>query len=257
MSEACKIYFLNVRDEGDAFIKANKIAKKIKKCGNEYILENKYSIPSHRDTFLLEEKNKYTEKLGKDADELWLYCLFNHKFIYWKKYHLLGLVGFSYPKEVEDMFDLSHEFQNSSDTNYELDTWGITKDIKNSPIPLFNEIIEEYIDFYDKIRDNISIAQKIVSKYKWINEYSLRYMKDYFEENDGTYWLLSSLYDAIENALNVLNILYNEEDEELYTLFSINSILGKSGAYELLPLVRKAAKEVEKENEELINSLKK
>ena len=54
-----------------------------------------------------------------------------------------------------------------------------------------------------------------------------------------------------------MKIIYNEEDEENYTLFSINSIIGSSSSYKLLPLVRKAVMEIDEENEQFLNSLKK
>lgn len=56
-------------------------------------------------------------------DEYWLNTLFTSRFVYWPNYDLLGVSGYKFPGEIENWFDGHFTFQNSSDQDYDYETW--------------------------------------------------------------------------------------------------------------------------------------
>lgn len=117
MSYSFGLFFKQCKSFEDGFQTALKTSKLLAENKVEYIKENKYSCPSIR----------YIKE-NKLADGYWLYALFDMKFVYFKKHNILALSGFSYPKEVKDLFDGHVHFQNSTDQDYEAKEWpgGIT-----------------------------------------------------------------------------------------------------------------------------------
>ena len=88
---------------------------------DELIKDNVSFCPSRR------FKSQLDLYVARNFDQTWLYEIFNFHFVYWKQYNLLGLSGYNYGENVNNLFKCHICFQNSSDQDYEYDIWkGIT-----------------------------------------------------------------------------------------------------------------------------------
>lgn len=142
------------------------------------IEDNLYYIPSIRYGCKPED-----EKLNDARDEAWLHSLMTIKFIYWKKFNLLGVVASEAPK---GWFGVC--FQNSCDQDYELSSWPKLKFFKDI-IQSVNKMSDEEI-------------------FKQIDE-------DYDEDLDVEYWRLTTVYEKIFSELCLNQWLYSRDADNV------------------------------------------
>lgn len=136
MSYGFNLYFKQVKNKSEAFDIALKFTNACFENSKEYLEDLTYFIPSQKcmsekklTEMLNEHPNakdivwKYSKALDS-ADDNWLYRIFNFQFIYWEKEKLLAVLGESFPKKATDLMDISFYFQNSTDQDYELSSYG-------------------------------------------------------------------------------------------------------------------------------------
>lgn len=198
MSYSFGMYFCSCESRAAALEKA---ADYVKVCSSEesirkMIEESTYFIPSVR-YHLTDHENIH---LWQMLDEYWLKGVMTLRFVWWEKYNLLGLVGFSYP-EVENYFPGFVNFQNSCDQDYEESTWlGIC--------PFFDSVVEKY---------KTASAKELLSD----DEY-----EDYTEEEiekSLEYHRRNAMYKAIYEQLELGGWLYGH-DSETFERITLNCL---------------------------------
>lgn len=187
----------------------------------EMIEENKYFIPSIRWNCKITEK-----RLGRIADEKWLYSLFNFNFVYWPKYHLLGLVGTAGQND-ESKWE-SVYFQNSCDQDYEFEDWP-------ENIDFFRTIVKEYKQMLEL--DDTSCIKRLEER---------GYLSDYFDDEDldespVEYSVKTSLYKEVFRRLDLDAWLYGRSSD-LFERFSMNALTTSEKALDMSICVRKIVK---------------
>lgn len=117
------------------------------------INDNLYFAPSVR----FNENSNF----GYIANEKWLYSLFNYRFVFWEKHHLLGLVGIlpeNGPKAAG-----SFSFQDSCNQNYNFDEYPLE-------IPFFKNKVERFKKsrglsaFYKDVFDTLCLNDWLYGK---------------------------------------------------------------------------------------------
>ena len=126
MSYRFDMCFIQCKSLTDAYEKARKFTEQYYKNADEVIAQNEFYIPSRRNTL--------PDHIANRLNDYWLYGLFSIRFVYWKKYKLLGISG-DYPEKMMEMVDMHQYFQNSCDQDYEYESW---KGVK-----LFEGIVEK------------------------------------------------------------------------------------------------------------------
>lgn len=136
---------------------------------------------------------------------LYLKNIFTYKFIYWKEYKLLGIVG-RYSKTDENFQEIV--FQNSTDKNQDYEYW--------APLLPLKPII-------DKVR-NGSIDD-IVRQYFIDNRSYIPEEIDEALKKDADYYRKTYVHEQLEEKLRIQNILYDHECEDVTTfLFGYASV---------------------------------
>lgn len=134
----------------------------------------------------------------------YLNSIFTYKFIYWKKYKLLGIAG-QYSKTDNNFHDIV--FQNSTDKDQNYDYW--------APLRTLKPIIE-------KVRNGSS--DDLVRKYFIENK---SYIPEEINENlksDIDYYRKTYIAEILEEKLCILNILFNHECDDII-MFRFASII--------------------------------
>lgn len=135
------------------------------------------------------------------GDRVFLNNLFNYKFIYWKKYKLLAVLG-SFEKTDSNYEDIV--FQNSCDKDYEYDYWDIF--INN------DKCRKDFKDLVENACNN-TLSQEA------INEIIER-----FDEIDD-YYVRTYVTGIIEELLDIDNYMYRNSSENFITFtFGYNLI---------------------------------
>lgn len=148
--------------------------------------------------------NLYTE-LDDARDKEWLYSVMMIKFVYWKKYNLLGVVG-SGPDGWHSV-----GFQNSCDQDYEFSEWPKLK--------FFKDIISEIT--------NMSDAEIIEAE-------------NLDEDDDVDYWRRSRVYSQVFKKLGLNEWLYSRDNDDVpYICLNESCIDDYSKQLRLMNVIRK------------------
>ena len=136
-------------------------------------------------------------------DEYWLNTLFTSRFVYWPNYDLLGVSGYKFPGEIENWFDGHFTFQNSSDQDYDYETW-----------PAGIDLFATRIDRVKNADDS--------NLYEYVNKFMAEYSMEEIKA-DPEYFKKSCIYDMIYEDLQLDDWLYNHDNPNFYNM-SINAI---------------------------------
>lgn len=215
MSYYFQMAFANAKTETDAYTIAHSFVdridfKQMKECINNSFL----FIPSVKYSMGRKLENSIFSDL---ADKYWLYGLFNYRFVFWPKYHLLGLLV---SEEVNAPFNWVVSFQNSTDQNYDWNEW------PNS-IPYFTERVFVTKQAFENGNAN------------FFGENS----DDFDEDTDIEYRLKSELYRKIFDELCLNDWLYGRNNES-FKRFCINGITSTEMLMDLTLYLKKATKEI-------------
>ena len=204
MSYRFNMLFKQVNSKEEAYDFAIKTTKLLYKNMEDYILDNKYCIPSISS---LVDDDKI-EKALEEADKYWLSELFSLNFTYWEEYKLLGLLGWNYSSTIKNLYDAQIYFQNSCDQDYEYEEWGTNVDI-------FNKIITEV-----KNENNLDTLVKICFPCGY-NEYDLEDL-----ESDIVYYKKTAVYELIFDKLHLDDWICHREDDnnKYFTYFSFQAL---------------------------------
>lgn len=224
MSYSFDMCFWSARTLADALKKAQAVvaAMSDKAIMEKIIEDNLYFVPSLRNHVKPENW-----RMAMQADENWLYRLFNYRFVYWKEQRLLGMVGVlpeAGPKAMGCVY-----FQNSCDQNYSLDTWP-------AKIPFFKERVE-------KIRNIMALEPKaclealnaagLMDKDVWQEIVE----ENGFDSETAEYYALSALYQDIYDTLHLNAWLWGNENDA-YQRFAFNAIQTSEQLYDLKRYLR-------------------
>lgn len=203
MSYSFGMFFKQIEESDvlDFFSKANNI---MIKESQKIIIKSKFYIPSLR-----------SNKNGNEVDEYWLDTLFTLNFVYWKEFNLLGLSGYSYPEELESLFDCHIGFQNSCDQDYDYEYW-------SDKIMIFKEIKEKTIN--SSLKDIINYCKEYKS-YSDEDEEDIKKNIEYHKK--------SVLYDKIYCKLALGSWLYGQDDDA-FSRYSINPIDCMEKKYDII-----------------------
>ena len=204
MSYRFNMFFKQINSKEEAYDFAIKTTKLLYKNMEEYILDNKYSIPSISSLL----NNEMIEIALEETNKYWLFQLFSLNFTYWEEYKLLGLLGWNYSSSIKNLYDAQIYFQNSCDQDYEYEEWGTN-------INLFNEIVAEI-----KNGNNLDTLIKICFPYGY-DEYDLEELKD-----DIDYYKKTAIYNLIFDKLHLNDWMYHREDDndKYFTHFSLQAL---------------------------------
>lgn len=213
MSYSFGMFFKQVKDKNEAFAIALQASELHYKNAADVVHNERYYIPSIR-----------SDRDKGSADRYWLNEIFTLRFVYWEKHKLLGMSGFDFSKEVEDLFDCHVHFQNSCDQDYEFDTWA-------HEIDLFREYKVRYV----------SMPVEELKFHLDDDDYTLEEIKEMAD-----YYRRSLFYSFIYEELHLNNWLWDNEDRT-FQRFAINALDSqekKNNAY------RYILKEVKNYNED-------
>lgn len=234
MSYGFNMFFKQVESKTEAFEFGIKIMNNLKENAEEYIRNYKYHIPSHRDFLdVATNPNSY-----KQADEYWLYMMFVNNFIYWEEEKLVGMFGERLPKETAALFDTEVYFQDSTDQNYDYETWG-------DKISYFKEIINRV-----QSMKNESLLE--VMKQRWhYDEDEVDEIQEMREriEKDSLYYRQSAVYEIIFDELDLGTWMDDGRESDKFTRFNLCSINGGDEYFKLKTILKVIKMELKKEEE--------
>lgn len=194
MSYYFQMAFANAKTEVEAYSIAHSFVNGISlEQMKAYIDDNFLFVPSVKYSMGKKLKDKTFSDL---ADKYWLYGLFNYRFVFWPKFHLLGLLGSS----ESTSFGRVISFQNSTDQDYDWDEWP-------NNIPYFKERV---------------FATKQALKNGNANFFG-EDNDEFDEDTDIEYRLKSELYRKIFDELCLNDWLYGK-DNKVFRRFCINGI---------------------------------
>lgn len=199
MSYAFGMFFKQIKQE-DLLSFIDKVQSEMRNHANEWIDYNKDYAPSVRSVRSLTNEPKFIKAF---MDEYWLNTLFTSRFVYWPNYDLLGVSGYKFPGEIENWFDGHFTFQNSSDQDYDYETWP-------AGIDLFATRINRV-----KNADDSNL-------YEYVNKFMAEYSMEEIKA-DPEYFKKSCIYDMIYEDLQLDDWLYNHDNPNFYNM-SINAI---------------------------------
>lgn len=211
--------FWHAKSLSAAMRKAGKVVDSLSTLEQMYqkIDDNVYFVPS-----LLYRAQIENWKMAMIADEKWLYALFNFRFVFWKKYELLGMVG-TLPEGGPEA-DGAVYFQNSCDQNYSLSEWPTS-------IPFFKEKVKNYEAMLHLK------PKKCLKKLKKLGFTDEETIAEALEDGECTkdaaeYHVLSSLYHDIFDTLRLNTWLWGNDDKSFHR-FSLNAIHTSERLYDL------------------------
>ena len=225
MSYGFDMCFWSARSYGIALQKAQAVVAAMgEKAQMENTIEgNLYYVPSLRNN--VDPENW---RMAMQADENWLYRLFSYRFVYWKEFRLLGMVG-TLPDIAPKPSGCVY-FQNSCDRDYELKSWP-------AKIPFFRERVKQAREslaaepkeclkaLYEKGSLDADVWEEIVED-------------DGFDRETAEYHTLSALYHDIFNTLQLHDWLWGK-DNDVYQRFTFNAIHTIEQLYDLKRFLRK------------------
>ena len=217
MSYSFGMYFKQLNKEDNIVSILELISKRLYENRGEYIEENRSFIPSFKGLIMDESK--------KEADEYWLFSLFNISCVYWKEYNLLGVCGYDYECLV-DIFPTHIEFQNSCDQDYDYEDWG------------------NLIDIFNQKRDFVKNCN-VDDILKILNKKSNYYSKEEILE-DLEYFKRTALYEEIFSLLDLNNWLYDNSSNKFNRLY-VNALNSYEKWLTFKPYLFKVREELKQE----------
>lgn len=234
MSYGFNMFFKQVESKTEAFEFGIKVMNSLKKNAEEYIRKYKYCIPSHCDFLEDTSSNSY-----KQADEYWLYMMFVKSFTYWEEKKLIGMFGERLPKETAILFDTEVYFQDSTDQDYDYETWG-------DKISYFKEIVNRVQNM-----DKESLLE--VMKQRWhYDEDEVDEIQETREkiEKDPLYYRQSAAYEIIFDELDLSTWMDDGDESDKFTRFNLCSINGGDEYFKLKTILKVIKIELKKEENE-------
>ena len=239
MSYYFNMYFKQFNNELDAFHFANLITNKLAEgsVAEEYMQHNL----CYRPTKLVESTDIAKVILKNRLEELWIKNLFTCRFVYWKEEKLLGLCCDKLPEELEQLFDTSKSFQNSTDRDYPYEDW-------SDKINIFKREKDELRSLDDETLISMLTDPENV-------DYDEEELKEYKVELEGykrrnislDYYRLSYLYEKIFEQLQLDDWLY-DNDNEAFDRWQFSSIKKDDTLYSLLSKFNKMSKDADISN---------
>lgn len=176
----------------------NKINNFFKTLNKEEYVEN---FMNYLSSLFLDEKITKLDFFDKKIQNLlktFIKEISRFKFVYWSDHKILGLVSLNYSWKYSNIDFIRYiEFQNSTDNDYDLDTW---KNIS----PGIDKIVNTYKDM-----SNDDLMKKFEEVYKspyTASDVNLEYYRRTF------------IYDDIEKELDVTNYIYNKKSNKMVLL---------------------------------------
>lgn len=167
------------------------------------------------------------------ANSFWLDRVFTFNFVYWEEHKLLALVGYDFPKDIENVFDCHICFQNGTDQDYEYSEW-------NDKITFFKNTKELFM------KNNPEELKELFL------QYNMSYVYDNKDEEDMTdYYTRSLLYKIIFDKLKLDEWLWGKECDDTFKRYSINALNSSEKRMKLSLSFTSLKKEIEKEFEEM------
>ncbi len=206
MSYWCQISFKTIED-GDVFSFFTELKRKVSN-NLEIIAENNFSFsPFSRRSIEYVEDKKVKREIYKEAED-WASRVFQYRYFYIPEHKLLGVFGV--PDCVKELFDLTHEFQNSCEQDYDFDSW--------KGIPVFESTVEKW--------ENVS-KEVFVKKYKE-HFYDETFNIEEIDEKEFDRYSKSFCYEEIWK--NYCEEFLQREESVVY--------LSLYGFYDILPIQR-------------------
>ncbi|MDF2881293.1 MAG: hypothetical protein K0R54_1850 [Clostridiaceae bacterium] len=207
MSYKFSLGFINMKKEEVLDFCLN-FTNECTKNSYEFINDCKYDIPSYD----MEETDN--TKIGFKLDKMWLYQLFNISFIYWEEKEILAVSGTVFPMSAKGMFKTWVSFQNSSDSDYDYNTWN-------------------GIDYFENI---VNMVMELSSKQLIIKNHTLDEV-----EADIDYYKKVYVSETIYKELDLDNWLYGKEGK--FKRIIINCIDSQEKYFKLLSVLKKVKNE--------------
>lgn len=131
------------------------------------------------------DTDKLEFKMGNNFMHKVINDFFSTIFIYYPSLKVLGMIGYTKIKDIDDKFTKSFEFQDSSDQDYNWKYWNELVDI----IPSLKQVIEKH---------------KIMS---------IEELKDDTDDFNLEYYRKTALYKYIEEILQIDDVVYQNNDK--------------------------------------------
>lgn len=186
--------FKDIVEENDVLNKALSFCNKIIKNANKEIHDNLTYFPSYDDLMF---DDSITPFRLKKADILFLDNIFTHKFIYWRKYKLLGVVHDLNDDEMQQFV-----FQNSCDQDTDFTEWYSLHQSDNPCRCVFKQIVTDTV--FNKNTEDI--------RQYWIDKYD-----DADIDPTDEYYKKVYVYSRIEEELSVTDYLYGNISDDIFT----------------------------------------
>ena len=173
MSYWCKIGFKQVNPED-----VDSVLREFKK----YTLSKLEGIAKQEWMWVPSIRNLFKDQL----DEAWAMNIFSYRYFYKDDTKVLGI--FSIPDCVEDFFDNVHDFQNSTDQDYDFDSWKGLKWFEDT-VDVYEDASVEFLKSLDK---DIEIQSDSDIDYyrKWfIYKDIWNYLENYLYDDDESLYL--------------------------------------------------------------------
>lgn len=132
------------------------------------------------------DTDKLEFKMGNNFMHKVINDFFSTIFIYYPSLKVLGMIGYTKIKDIDDKFTKSFEFQNSSDQDYNWEYWNELVDI----IPSLKQVIEKHkIMSIEELKDDTD------------DDFNLEYHRK------------TVLYKYIEEILQIDDVVYQNNDK--------------------------------------------
>lgn len=226
MSNEAFMGFASVTDRGDAlktamaYVESRMIPAKVQKDLEDYF----YQISSVRARYYCDknvpysQRNMQMENLADMANRYWLRTMFTYRFLYWEKFHLLGIVMMP-QNEVCEKWPLCAFFQDGCDHNYDFSEW------ESGNIPFFMDAI---------------------AKVKAITPDNTEGSIDYFQR--------SRCYEYIYKTLGLDSWILDRDEDVPYESFSL---CGVKNEMDLFRYVTRLKVLIDDHREDIVPQLKK
>lgn len=215
MSYSFGMFFKEI-SQADVLPFVNRVCSEVASHPSELIEQAKYCIPSLRD-----------EKSDNKTDRYWLSSLFEFQFVYWQDKKLIGMCGYTYPGNTEDMFTGHVTFQNSTDRDYAYDEW-------------------PQIDLFQKhVYESSSLEpDAIIKKYMNVTGDNKLEASEFYDD-DPEYMRRSLVYDSVYKELALDDWLWGRENPSFIrlTVQALNNDETKFSAYRHLEKIKKGFQE--------------
>lgn len=239
MSYYFNMYFKQFNNELDAFHFANSITNKLVEgsVAEEYMQHNLCYRPAKS----VGSSDTATVILQTRLERLWLKNLFTCRFVYWKEENLLGLCCDKLPEELEQLFDTSKSFQNSTDRDYPYEDWSDKINIFKREKDNLRSLDDDTLISMLTDPKNVDYDEEELEEYK-------AELEGYKRRNISLdYYRLSYLYEKIFEQLQLNDWLY-DNNNEAFDRWEFSSIKEDKTFYNLLSEFNKMSKDADISN---------